>query len=78
MPEWISVNDSLPPIGQEVQVYCPNKIPKGRNPVTALARFVRHEGLDSPYYWDNFYGGSNYTNPESVTHWKPLSKPPKE
>lgn len=75
MSEWIPIEDELPPIGKEVQVYCPNKMQKGRNPVTALARFIRHEGLDSPYYWDNFYGGSNYTNPESVTHWMPLIFP---
>lgn len=75
MSKWVSVEDELPPIGHEVQVYCPNRVEMGKIPVTARARFIRYEG-DSNYYWDNYYGGSNYTNRESVTHWKPMSSPP--
>lgn len=74
---WISVNDQLPPIGQEVLVYVPSKIERDRNPVTSLVRLIRHEAARD-FYWDNNYGGSNIHLQESVTHWAPLPNGPEE
>lgn len=71
--KWISVEDSLPEIGEEVLVYCPYKIDKGKNPVTALARYVKHEGAID-YYWDNKYGGANTHLSDGITHWMKLPR----
>lgn len=71
---WISVDDRLPDIGEEVMVYCPHK---ERRKVTALCRLIRYEGAEE-YYWDNAYGGSNVHVQKSVTHWMPLADSPKD
>lgn len=71
--EWISVDDRLPEIGDEVIVYTPNS----RTKVTALCRLIRYEE-DAEFFWDNFYGGTNFHLKESVTHWMPLPAPPKD
>lgn len=76
IPKWLSVEDSLPPLGLEVLAYVPSRKEMGRNPVTALARYIRYEGAED-FYWDNNYGGSNIHLSTSVTHWMPLSEPPK-
>lgn len=69
--KWTSVKDELPEIGYQVLVYCPYKKEKGKNPVTALTRYIRHEGA-TDYYWDNHYGGCNYHRGDTVTHWMKL------
>ena len=76
--EWISVAEALPPIGIEVIVYCPGEIERGRNPVTALCRYIRHEGAID-YYWDNNYpGNENCHLAKSVTMWRPMPPTPQE
>lgn len=78
--DWISVNDRLPPIGEEVQVYIPSK-----NRITALALFIRYEGVvpkvgnknEVSWWWDNVYPGSgNMHLANSVSHWAPLMAAP--
>lgn len=70
---WISVEDRLPEIGVEVQVYRPRS---GSRNVTALARFIRYGGA-TDYYWDNAYPGTGFMNlPKAVTHWRPLAAAP--
>lgn len=75
MPEWISVEEALPPLGLEVLVYVPSKIENGRSPVTALSRYIRYEGATT-FHWDNNYGGSNIHLSTSVTHWAFMPKAP--
>lgn len=70
---WISVEERLPEIGEEVNVYCPQCGKK----ITSLARFIRYEGAKG-FYWDNSYGGSNIHIQDTVTHWRPLPEPPKK
>lgn len=69
---WVSVEDRLPEIGEEVIVYVPNS---NRNKVTSLAMYIRYEGA-TEFHWDNQYGGSNIHLQNAVTHWQPLPKPP--
>jgi hypothetical protein len=70
--QWISVEDELPEIGEEVIVYTP----KCRDKVTALARLIRHEAA-TDYFWDNAYPlTGNCHVQDSVTHWQPLPLPP--
>lgn len=72
VPQWISVEDRLPPIGQEVIV----SVPGGRAPVTALMRLIRWEGA-TDFYWDNAYPGKgNMHLQTSITHWMPLPAAP--
>lgn len=72
--QWISVTDALPPIGQEVIVYCP----KSSRKVTALMRLIPYEGARE-FYWDNAYGGGNTHVQNSVAQWMPLPvQPPRE
>lgn len=69
--EWISVNDKLPELGNEVNVLTIDSL------VTSLARFIRNEDSPHFYYWDNHYPGKgNMHLPESVTHWQPLPSIP--
>lgn len=74
MKNWIKVEDRLPEIGTEVNVFCPEK---EFNKVTSLCRLKKYEG-SSDYYWDNNYGTSNLHLKEAVTHWQPLPEPPTE
>lgn len=73
--KWISVTDALPPIGEEVVVFVPRKIETGHDPVTALARYIRHEG-DVNYYWDNDYSKGNMHIQDAVTMWQPMPDVP--
>lgn len=76
--EWIDVKDALPPIGEEVIVFCPFKIEQERNPITALARFIPYEGSDE-YYWDNCYPGKGNTHlAVGITKWQPMPDKPKD
>ena len=72
--KWIHIKDKLPEIGVEVIVYCPHKISRQRNPVTALARYITYDGCDenANYFWDNYYGGNNTHVKDAVTHWAHL------
>lgn len=72
--EWVSVKESLPEIGKEVAVYCPLKVLRGKNVVTSLARYIPYVDCREieNYYWNNFYGESNWHAKESVTHWRDL------
>lgn len=67
---WVSVEERLPEIGEEVLVYRPESLQK----VTSMARYIRHEA-DSNFWWDAVRGG-NMTPAEFVTHWQPLPSPP--
>jgi hypothetical protein len=70
---WRSVEDELPKYGEQVLVYRPDIEPS----VTALARYSGiNRGPNTPYYWDNRYGGSNINLPEAVTHWAPMPSGP--
>jgi len=68
--DWIDVNDELPEIGEEVNVFTVKGI------VTSLCRYIRHEGSLN-FYWDNRYGGGCVHVQNSITHWMPLPEPPK-
>jgi hypothetical protein len=63
--EWISVEDRLPSKYCQVLVYCPQSFPKN-------CRF-----LSANYYDDNkkFYGDSDETVHEDVTHWMEIKEP---
>jgi hypothetical protein len=72
VPQWISVETALPPIGQEVIVF----VPGGRRLVTALMRLIRWDGA-TDFYWDNAYPGKgNMHLQTSITHWMPLPAAP--
>lgn len=70
--QWISVKDALPPIGEEVTVFCPRS---ERHRVTALVRLIPYEGA-LEFFWDNAYGGGFTHVQDSVTHWMPMPKEP--
>ena len=68
MPEWISVNDHLPPPFVSVLVYIPSESPL---PTVHESYIADHDT------WVNIQWGAKY-DPGEVTHWMPLPSPPKE
>lgn len=67
---WISVEDRLPEVGEEVNVLTTKR------KVTSLSRFIPYEGSEE-YYWDNRYPGKGNTHlSRAVVKWQPLPKPP--
>lgn len=76
--EWISVQDRLPEVGEEVLVFAVGKSGDFSNVITITDRmifrlFPSSEGVEtwsSP--WQYFM--TNY----EITHWMPLPEPPKE
>jgi Protein of unknown function (DUF551) len=72
--EWISVTEALPPIGEEVWCYCPNK---SRRKITALVRLIPYEESQE-FHWNNSYGGDNLHLGKSVTHWMRRPAPPSD
>jgi hypothetical protein len=69
---WVSVEDRLPELGEEVNV---NVSTPNKSYVTSLCRRIRFEGA-TDYYWDNAYGSSNLHLKQCVTHWQPLPAAP--
>lgn len=69
---WVDVKDALPPIGEEVWCYCPDKLTRK---ITALVRLIPYEE-SREFHWDNSYGGGNMHLGKSVTHWMPRPAPP--
>ena len=66
VPQWISVKDQLPDIGDIVLIFMPNDI-QGRK-VTYIAR----------YCGDCWQLPNNTTRNKAISHWMPRPKIPKE
>lgn len=78
MTEWISVNDRLPELGEDVLVYCKAKTPEFTDFIEVSVRntYKLAPWCDEETAWGiRFipFGGEF-----EVTHWMPLPEPPKE
>ena len=78
--EWISVNDRLPELNQDVLVYAVGKIDGfiGEHVVEKCKRFTQHMLPSSPgrEIWSSPY--QYFHTDYEITHWMPLPEPPKE
>ena len=71
--EWISVKDKLPPYNRNVLVYRPNMAMK-----ILVDTYDGYYGDDDDEWYEGWalYGGDTHGNPV-ITHWMPLTQPPK-
>lgn len=81
MGEWISVNDRLPSLGEDVLIYAIGTANGfgGQHEIAISHRFIFRlfpwiEGGNEQWSEPWRYFNANY----DVTHWMPLPKPPKE
>ncbi len=63
--KWINVNDSLPPQGERVLVYCSSGL---------IDKGYRLGGL-----WERDWAGMTFKEAGyKITHWMPLPEPPQQ
>ena len=73
---WINVKDELPPCNYEIEDgYVSQSVivtDSGYHPSIGFGH-LHEDGK-----WQIYKGEVDFMNPEEITHWMPLPKPPKE